>query len=97
MVTTQVQITYGEKELDCTLSFEPPYQLSNFYPTYIPCDCEFTLENVRIVCKLQLNFDGKKLIDVTHLEDITSMLADTPIWDNIEELSINEIMERGYV
>lgn len=98
MATTQVSITYGGKELDCELSFTPQYKLSPHIYSYNPNDCEFTLEKVYIVCKLQLNFDGKKLMEVTHLEDITPLLNCIDlIWNDVEEIAIAAIMERGYV
>lgn len=96
MSNTQVSITYGEKTLDCELSFEPPYQLSSFCPAYIASDCEFTLESVSIVCNV-ITGTFEKPSSVAHNEDITSLIQDADMWEDIEEKSINTIMERGYV
>lgn len=103
MATTHVSLTYGEKELDCELSFTPPYMLHVFSLNYIPQDCEFTLEKVSIVCKPQLNFDGKKSMEVTHLEDISELLQFNSLkyeynqWVELEQKAIDAIMDRGYV
>ena len=66
MAKTQVSITYGEKTLDCELSFEPPYKLSSFCQAYIASDCELTLESVSIVCTIMETRTGKS---ITHTED----------------------------
>lgn len=94
MAKTQVSITYGEKTLDCELSFEPPYQLSSFCPAYIASDCEFTLESVSIVCTIM---KMRTCESITHTEDITSLIFNENMWEDIEEKSVNTIMERGYV
>ena len=96
MAKTQVSITYGEKTLDCELSFEPPYKLSSFCPTYIASDCEFTLERVSIVCDVTI-YEDDDSSQYTHNEDITSLIQDADMWEDIEEKSVNTIMERGYV
>ena len=100
MAKTQVSITYGEKTLDCELSFEPPYKLSSFCPAYVASDCEFTLESVFIVCNVRIFrriFRCDEHEDYTHNEDITSLIQDADMWEHIEELSIKAVMERGYV
>ena len=93
MATTQVSITYGEKTLDCELSFTAPYSIPLGYH---PQDCEFTLEKVSIVCNVIIG-TFEKQASVTHTEDITSLIQDADMWEHIEELAINTIMERGYV
>lgn len=96
MANTQVSITYGEKALDCEVSFEPLYVLHAYSPKYIPQDCEFTLESVSIVCNV-ITGTFEKPSSVAHNEDITSLIQDADMWEAIEEKSVNAIMERGYV
>jgi len=93
MAKTQVSITYGEKTLDCELSFEPPYHLYQ-HTNYNPNDCEFTLESVSIVCTIM---KMRTCESITHTEDITSLIFNENMWEDIEEKSVNTIMERGYV
>lgn len=96
MAKTQVSITYGEKTLDCELSFEPPYWLHAERTHFVPQDCDFTLEKISIVCVVTVptHITNKT---TTHNEDITSLIQDADMWEAIEEKSINTIMERGYV
>lgn len=92
MAKTQVSITYGGKQLDCELSYTMPYQSS--YHKYNPRDCDSTLEGVAVVCPIHVYSSNKS---ITHAEPITSLIENTPIWECIEEIAINTIMERGYV
>lgn len=95
MSVTHAGITYGGKQLDCELSYTAP--TLRIRPPFIPDDYDFafTLEKVSLACvvhsKSGLDFD------ITHIEDITSLIEGTPIWEGIEERAINAIMERGYV
>lgn len=92
MATTHVSIPYGGKQLDCELSYEPPYAASNYLPQHSAQDCEFTLEKVSLVIVVKISMVN----NLTHLEDMTSFLYHDQ-FAQIEELAINAIHERGYV